>query len=55
MAWMRHAVAGLQGREAELAGVAGVHDPTGEADRDAGRGVRLEVALLRRAPPGSCA
>ena len=39
------AVAGLQAREAELAGVAQVHDPTGEADRDAGRRVRFELPV----------
>jgi len=40
-------VAGLQRREAELAGVTGVHDPAGEPDGHARGGIGLEIAPLR--------
>ena len=48
------AVAGLQGREAQLAGVAAEDDAPGDGRRHSGLGAGLEVAVAARAAPGSC-
>ena len=48
------AVAGLQRREAELAGVAAEHDATGDRSGHAGLGAGLEVAEPLAQRRGSC-